>query len=615
MRVVFLHGLGDGDPERGWLDGLNSGLTKAGYSSIDPDSVIAPRYRSLLETAGISAKVPPVTYKSKDDSAARLTFERRQAAVQRFLGYEAGVGTFGFARVPDAPVAVIQEAAINSLPLLNLPHVKRYMQNEGLRGAILKYILDHLPAAGEIILIAHSLGSVVAIDLLDNLHPGLHVRRFVTIGSPASAKALHIGSDRLLKRFPYGRVDDWSNFLDTGDKVTAGRGLASTFQGAQDFTVDIEGSHESKKYLGHASIAKLIAQTLYPSSAVALRGGDLTVRLTDNQATILLTLHFAHAVQRHIKDKDAAVRYSSALTAQQDEVVAQVEKDAATHGTGIAQELVELAGGNLPRLPHRWEMREAVGELVVLALTNLVEPYEIDVERAPREALPDIAVELGFQRSTGIKIGNAIDEVQTHIGSKSGLPWGRVLTAAAGVAIIAAGPVGLALAAPVGVFGAAALTGGLAALGPGGMVGGLAMLGGLAGTGAAVATSAATLSVGPVEPVTDSNALVLRVAAEYARKMLDLPYDESLWYHITELESQLSARINRLAVYSDPKSPKLETLRIGLGTVTRLMDFMLTKDLGPAEFVSAEAVTDHAIAKKLRTMDENARKAKWDHGE
>ncbi|OZF52560.1 hypothetical protein [Rhodococcus sp. 14-2470-1a] len=612
MRVVFLHGLGDGDPELGWLDGLNIGLTQAGFAPVDSDKVIAPRYRSHFETAGISAKVPPVTYKTKDDSDARLAFERRQAAVQRFLGYEAGVGTFGYGRVPDAPVAVIQQAAIKAVPLFDLPHVKRYMQDEGLRGAILKYILDHLPGTGEIILIAHSLGSVVAIDLLDNLHPGLHVRRFVTIGSPASAKAIHVGSDRLLKRFPYGRVDDWSNFLDTGDPVTAGRGLASTFQGAQDFTVDIGHKHDSKLYLGHTSIAKLIAQTLYPTNSVALRGGDIAVRLTDNEATILLSLHFAHAVQRHIKDKDAAVRYASALTAQQDEVVAQVEMNAGS--VGIARELAELAGGTLPRLPHRWKMHEAVGELVVLSLTNLVEPYEIDVERAPREALLDMAVELGFQRSTGTKIGDAIEEVKTHIGRKSGLPWGRVLTAAAGVAIIAAGPVGLALAAPVGVFGAAALTGGLAALGPGGMVGGLAMLGGLAGTGAAVATSAATLSGGPVEPVADSNALVLRVAAEYARKSLDLPYDKGLWYDITDLESQLSARVNRLAVYSDPGSPKLENLRVGQRIVARLMDFMLEKNLGPAELVSAEVDVDRAIEKARRTMDEDARLEAWNRG-
>ena len=30
MKVVFLHGIGDGDPKYGWLEGLNRGLTRPG---------------------------------------------------------------------------------------------------------------------------------------------------------------------------------------------------------------------------------------------------------------------------------------------------------------------------------------------------------------------------------------------------------------------------------------------------------------------------------------------------------------------------------------------------------------------------------------------------------
>ncbi|WP_254303619.1 PGAP1-like alpha/beta domain-containing protein [Rhodococcoides kyotonense] len=215
MRVVFLHGIGDGDPKMAWLDGLNQGLTQAGHSTIDSDRVIAPRYRSILNIEGVSAKLPPVTYKPKDESAGRRGFERRQAKVQRKLGQESGVRSFGFDRIPDVPLSVLQAAAINSVSWYDLPQVKRYMQHEGTRGAILQHILDHLPATGDIILIGHSLGSVVAIDLLDNLHEGLHVRRFVTIGSPASSRPLHENSERLLKKFPYDRVDDWTNFYDT----------------------------------------------------------------------------------------------------------------------------------------------------------------------------------------------------------------------------------------------------------------------------------------------------------------------------------------------------------------------------------------------------------------
>ena len=603
MRIVFLHGIGDGDPKMGWLDGLNRGLTQAGHPQVDQERVIAPRYRSLLSTAGVSAKIPPVTYKPKDDSFGRRGFERRQARVQRKLGLESGVRSFGFDRVPEAPLSVLQQAAITALPWYDLPQVKRYMHNEGTRGAILQLILDNLPGTGDIILVGHSLGSVIAIDLLDNLHEGIHVRRFVTIGSPASSRPLHENSDRLLKKFPYDRVDDWTNFFDKRDIVTGGRGLASTFPGAQDFTIDIGGQHGAGAHLGHPSVSGLIADVLYPTKTVALRESSIAVRLGDNEASILLSLHFGHAVERHIRDKYAAARYADALSAQQDEVVAQIEAAATTANIAVAAELYELAQGALPRLPHRWELHEAVSELVVLAMTNLVEPYEINVDRAPKEALADVAVELGFQRPTGTKIGSAIEDVQNFISRKGGVPWGRVLTAAAGVAIVAAGPVGLIVAAPAGVFGAAALTGGLAALGPGGMVGGLAMLGGLASTGAAVATSAATTGGGPAQPVSDSNTLVLRVAVEHARKLLELPYDETLWYQITDLETQLSARINRLSVYSDPKSPALETLRAGQHTVSRLLAFMLEKGLGPKALVAAESETDRLLLEEKAAIE------------
>ncbi|WP_032375262.1 hypothetical protein ACN9MI_07760 [Rhodococcoides fascians] len=603
MRIVFLHGIGDGDPKMGWLEGLNRGLTQAGYPPVDAESVIAPRYQSKLKTAGVSAKLPPVTYKPKHDSSGRRGFERRQGKVQRKLGLQSGVRSFGFDRLPEAPLSVLQEAAINSVPWYDLPQVKRYMQNEGTRGAILQHILDFLPSSGDIILVGHSLGSVIAIDLLDNLHEDLHVRRFVTIGSPASSRPLHENSDRLLKKFPYERVDDWTNFFDNRDLVTGGRGLASTFPGAQDFAIDIGGKHGAGLYLGDPVVSGLIADVLYPTKAVALRESGIAVRLADAEASVLLSLHFAHAVQRHVKNKDAAARYADALSAQQDELVAQVELAATASNTALAPELFELAQGSLPRLPRRWELHEAVRELVVLSMTNLVEPYEIDVDRAPKDALADITVELGFQRSTGTKIGAAIEEVQSYISRKGGVPWGRVLTAAAGVAIVAAGPVGLLVAAPAGVFGAAALTGGLAALGPGGMVGGLAMLGGLAGTGAAVATTAATASGGQGQPVHDSNTLVLRVAVEHAHKMLALPYDEALWYQVTDLETHLSARINRLSVYSDPKSSALETLRSGQYTVNRLLAFMLEKGLGPNALVAAESETDRLLLEETKALE------------
>jgi hypothetical protein len=96
------------------------------------------------------------------------------------------------------------------------------------------------------------------------------------VGIPSRSGA---GNERLLKKFPYGRVDDWSNFLSVRDVVTGGRGLASTFPGAQDFVLTNVRGHGAELYLGDLAVTKLIAHSLYPSKDVVPAGVDIAVRM------------------------------------------------------------------------------------------------------------------------------------------------------------------------------------------------------------------------------------------------------------------------------------------------------------------------------------------------
>jgi pimeloyl-ACP methyl ester carboxylesterase len=586
MKVVFLHGIGDGDPDGGWLAGLNRGLEQAGHEALREDQIIAPRYSSLLKTDGISAKLPPITYRTKDDAASRRDFERRQARVQRILRITGGVRAFGFDWIPDPMWDALPPFVIGATDLLDLDQVRRYVRQEGVRGAVMSHILDHLPSYGDVILIGHSLGSVIAIDLLDHVPERLHVRRFITIGSPANIKALHDGSERLLKKFPYSRVDDWSNFLNRTDIVTGGRGLAAVFPGAQDFVLNISG-HDASTYLGDSAVAVLVADTLYPSKVLVPTTSDVVVRMTDAEASALLVQHFAEAVANSIKDSDRAGRYRSVLQLLREDLAAQLTQQATT-GRPLAPEIHELANGRLPELPHRWELHEAIGELVVLALTNCVTPYEIEVGEAPMLALQDVAVQLGHRRDVGKKVETAIKDVQKCVSGRAGVPWGRVMTAAAGVALVAAGPIGLAVAAPATAFGAAAITGGLAAFGPGGMVGGLALLSGLVGSGAAVTAAAVTGESETGNGAPNLARLMLQVATEHARKLLDLPPDTTLWYRLTDFESQISAALNRLTAFSDPKSPKVSQLQEAQVAVQALLHFMIERNLGPSAITGGE---------------------------
>lgn len=588
MKVVFLHGIGDGDPKLEWLDGLNRGLAQAGHPLLDRNQVIAPRYTSYLKTEGRGGKLPPITYKPpRDEATARREFERRQANVQRLLHWYRDVRAFGFNLIPDGMWDTAPGKVFTNLPVLDLDQVRNYVQDDKVRADVMNHILDFLPTYGDIILIAHSLGSVIAIDLLDHLPPDLRVRRFVTIGSPANIRALHEGSERLLKRFPYARVDDWSNFLNVRDIVTGGRGLASTFPGAQDFVLNGISGHDASTYLGDPAVVSVIAASLYPPRDVVRASSDIAIRMSDAEASTLLLQHFAEAVARNIKDVERAERYRATLKLLRDDLAAELAQRM-SNGQLLAPEMLQLSNGALPRLPHRWEIHEAIGELVVLALTNCVTPYEIDPGSAARTALEDIAVELGFQRQIGKTVAKAIDEVQSSISERGGVPWGRVLTAAAGVTLLAAGPVGLAVAAPAGAFGAAAITGGLAAFGPGGMVGGLAMLGGLAGTGAAATAAAAVGGSATEAAAPNLEKLMMRVAAEYARKLLDLPHDTSLWYQLTDFECQISAVLNRLEAFNDPKSSKLAHLVATRVAVNGLLRLMIEKELSPTAITDGE---------------------------
>ena len=597
MKIVYLHGIGDGDPDFKWLAGLNRGLQQAGHDPVERDQVVAPRYSSYLRTEGISAQLPPVTAKPKDESESRCEFERRQARVQRLLHYKPGVRAFGFDWIPNSAWNTIPALVIDAAVLFGLQQVHRYIHSEDVRGAVMLHILDDMPSYGDIILIGHSLGSVIAIDLLDHLPEQLHVRRFITTGSPASIRALHVGSERLLKKFPYSRVDDWSNFLNVHDVVTGGRGLASIFPGAQDFVLDISGPdpHGAGTYLGDPAVAGLVAEMLYPSTEPVPSTTAITPRMNDAQASALLMQHFAEAVARNIKNEDRAGRYRATLKLLRDDLAAQLTHYAAASHL-LAPELHELAAGRLPPLPQRWELHQAVGELVVLALTNCVTPYEFDVADAPMRALAEVAVELGFTSDTGNKIGTAIKDVQTCIAGEETVQWGRLLTAAAGVALVAAAPIGLAIAAPATAFGAAAITGALAAFGPGGMIGGLATLGGLAGTGAAMTAAAAAVS--PHEPGYAPNLekLTLRVTTEHARKMLDLPYDTTLWYQLADFESQISRAINRLSPFSDHKSEKIVLLTAAKVAVQALIRFMIEKSLAPNAITDGENPPDSRVS-------------------
>lgn len=586
-KILFLHGVGSGEAERRWLDGLNRGLATLNVDPVAGDQVIAPEYAWLLSADIDRVKSPENTYKVKKDTAERRLFFRRQSRIERLLtpknlADKAGLGTW-----PDAVVEPLQNAAIVS-KLGMLKQVSNYMRQEALRSAILRQVLKDVPKSGELILIGHSLGSIVAIDLIDHLPPDLKVSRFLTIGSPAGSEVVHRGHEKLLKRFPYARVNDWSNIHSTNDPVTAGRGLASTFKAAQDFRIRIPRTtdnilaHKAEHYLEHPAVTTLIADALYPPVEAATTDIDFCVRLDDTDFDALLALRFADRVRKRIPDTkglnnadEVATRFEDALDVLKDQLVeSAIERRGGV--AGLPPEIASVQRGEVPSIARCLEIGDAVRRTVTLAYSNLVDPFEIEVGGAVIEAIPDFFADLGFTTGQGRKVEDAIEDVTRTIAEATKPPpgpWaGRTAVAAAGVAVVAMGPIGI-VAGGSAYAGAAAVTAGLAAFGPGGMMGGLAMLAGLAGTGSAVAATAATLRPGTPARMDDPRDLAMRVAISAALHRLEEPADPDLWNMLTDAETLASDSINRLVEFSDPTSLRLKQQQHLLTTIGALISF------------------------------------------
>lgn len=582
MKLVYLHGVGDGDPDGSWLKGLNQGLAAIDRPLINESDCIAPHYGGFLHMEGIKAKHPARTYTVKNDHDARRAFERRQARIQRSLGKSGLVQSVGFTHGAWPIFNPVQKLAILAGGLDVLKQVKHYLHDENVRAAVLSKVLDDLPTKGEILLIGHSLGSVVAIDLLDNLHPGLHVKRFITIGSPAGSPVLHQHSDRILKNFPYARVDDWSNFLDRLDLVTAGRGLAKSFMGAQDFGINGAGLHLAELYLKNQAVSRMVADCLNPDpEPIRVHAAKLDLRMTDSEATTLLATKYAHLVGASMH-KDGQDRYRDALAVLQDNLAQELKPRAAAGP--LPSELMQLVQGKVPSLPERWDLPSAVSQCVVLAFTNVLDPYEIDAGDARVDVLVELMQELRFPSKLGEHVRNAVRDVESAIaGRRIFGTKARIALAAAGVALIAAGPIGIAAAGAAGAAGGAAIVGGLAAFGPGGMIGGLAMLGGLASTGAAVTAVAATAHGGEQQPLSDPTNMAIQVAVAHALNSVNEPFDEELWFRLTAGEVEMAGELNRVSAFSDEKAPSVLRLKSTLDVVGRLIDFMREKGLTPLD--------------------------------
>ncbi len=268
-QVLFVHGVGG--PAQGWEGALRRSLARVGRTAgwapprlatttVRYDDVVSGAVGALLPVAQPAPDIP----EARSDPRSRA--DMGLADIVTDCAALPG-GTDGRKRV-RLP-AFLPGSLVCRLPFADMSHAWTYRSDPAVRATARARIAEALAAVGPgpTILIAHSLGSVVALDALHR--HDIELDLLVTIGSPLGVDPVWgcawLGSED----FPHHRVGGWLNVVNTRDPIPWGRGAQEKFPVAVDAFITAGGlpmgpggAHDPATYLAAPVVGEAVAAAL-----------------------------------------------------------------------------------------------------------------------------------------------------------------------------------------------------------------------------------------------------------------------------------------------------------------------------------------------------------------
>lgn len=269
--LVFLHGINAGDDDQ-WYDALRQTWSRQGYEALPRERVVAPDYRSILRDGTLGCEPVKDTWEPPSKAEAR----RLKTAYLARMGHtESTLRPLANADLHDVKPP---ELGMSLPSVAILGEVTRYIKRPSVRAAIQRTVLDAVeavPDGARVVIVGHSLGSVVAADVVKKLPARIHIGALVTIGSPLGfVSKLRSGT---LDPFPFDRLESWVNVFEPRDPVTGGRGVSSHYRWALDIPVALEDwmipalvhQHGAEYYCSHLAVGTAVARGFLGSDIVA----------------------------------------------------------------------------------------------------------------------------------------------------------------------------------------------------------------------------------------------------------------------------------------------------------------------------------------------------------
>ncbi|MGR0319463.1 hypothetical protein [Agromyces sp. ZXT2-3] len=591
--LLFLHGVGTGDQADLWKSRLAASLARLGYPELDSVRVIAPKYAHALKDWDEREELPGLTVKHPSGDAAkrnRRDFERRVGAVEYRLGRHDRGGS-----LPGGDALV--DLALGHPAFAQ---ARNYVQDRQIRAQVLNRILSKLPTSGRLVVIGHSLGSVIAADLVRRLPVEVEITGMVTIGSPLANAGFGVDNLREVLKEPPVNLSWWVNFWNWHDPVCGRRGVSSVFPWMMDLRVRTDlgpDVHSAANYLAADVVADAIGFALFGSRSKELETIDrgLDIPLDSTEQLAVLALRYGHLIKSQLGG-DQRDRFEGALRQVQAAAVESIMKRNADASRGTPSAIARLAfdysdaGASVPEpLPARHLTKDdAVVPLTVFAAENMIRPFEIAVPVNKRQnAMRELTAEMGLGSQFGADVFDAAKRAHEVLSGGRGVDWIKWGALGVGAAALAVATGGLVLAAGAGLAGAAAITSALAAFGPGGMLGGLLTAGSL------VAAGGGGIAYGLASPGTSAETLetvvARQLAAEILRKQHRLDPDPAVWRNLAETEIEVRRAYERLDEFSDESAPSLKEMKRKIVALERALKYLREQNLEPGASDAAHA--------------------------
>lgn len=511
-HLIFIHGRGVERNDDRWLhDGLNRTLQVLDFDPVASERICQPHYTDVLDgDPPADARYPPPNVATVDETrgSARDDYDARWEELRGIRGAR--------------PSASVQSKAMRQLTTdgatslfirKQMPDVHAYVTRDQVRRAVLSKVFDQVPKEGRAVLIGHSLGSRVALDLVHFLPDMLQLEALVTMGSPLSLAPTR--NEMLGAGYPWPthRVRCWVNLFDPDDAITGGLPLEPIFPGHGDTTgrevIDVQVDngpkpHNAAHHLSQGAAVRLLGPLVSHRRTVDAPAEPLDEEVV--QAVLLRGLMRRMEVEAP-PGSDRRRRMAAARRIYESQAFAPHHAGTALTDIGT---LAEQLGDESARLAN----------LAAFYFTNPFDPFDVGFrEHELREGIRWLGVELGIPIGRTRQLFQAIDEARELFSSGN---WARWLIGAGAVALVIAAPTTvLGVGAARGLAGAAAIASGLAAVGGavgGGMVAGIGVVGAVSATGAA----SAALTVSRMDRETFNAELVRVVALARAEQSLSV---------------------------------------------------------------------------------------------